>query len=129
MRRYEMMIIISDTLEEDEAVEVFESAKQVLADGIRTELVSQVSRAMHTLLIFNEKGNADPTTVAERQLKALAQRLAGFRAAFEYIQDYINIYGLRLWQEEFSRIVNYNVEQECNRFLRNKMMGLDEDFE
>lgn len=33
MRRYEMMIIISDTLDEDEAVEVFESAKQVLKDG------------------------------------------------------------------------------------------------
>ena len=33
MRRYEMMIIISDSLEEDEAVAVFDSAKKVLADG------------------------------------------------------------------------------------------------
>lgn len=36
-------------------------------------------------------------------------------------QDYVNIYGLKIWQEEVSRIVNYNVEQECNSFLRQKV--------
>lgn len=45
----------------------------------------------------------------------------GFRRSFEYIQDYINIYGLKIWQEEVSRIINYNVEQECNSFLREKV--------
>lgn len=46
----------------------------------------------------------------------------GFRRSFEYIQDYINIYGLKIWQEEVSRIINYNVEQECNSFLREKVL-------
>ncbi len=45
----------------------------------------------------------------------------GFRRSFEYIQDYVTIYGLKIWQEEVSRIVNYNVEQECNSFLRTKI--------
>lgn len=36
------------------------------------------------------------------------------------IQDYVNIQGLKIWQEEFSRIVNYYVEQECNSFLKKK---------
>jgi len=45
----------------------------------------------------------------------------GFRRSFEYIQDYVNIYGLKIWQEEISRIINYNVEQECNSFLRTKV--------
>jgi len=45
----------------------------------------------------------------------------GFRRSFEYIQDYVNIYGLKMWQEEMLRIVNYNVEQECNSFLRTKV--------
>lgn len=45
----------------------------------------------------------------------------GFRRSFEYIQDYVNIYGLRIWQEEVSRIINYYVEQECNSFLRQKV--------
>lgn len=46
----------------------------------------------------------------------------GFRRSFEYIQDYINIYGLKIWQEEISRIINYNVEQECNSFLREQVL-------
>ena len=90
--------------------------------------------------------------------------MSGFRRSFEYIQDYVNIYGLKIWQEEVgvcgvcvcvcvvcgvcgvcvcggegndsgcmilcfllssisqvSRIINYNVEQECNSFLRTKV--------
>ena len=62
--------------------------------------------------------------------------MSGFRRSFEYIQDYVNIYGLNIWQEEVSkflvywpvamvtqvsRIINYNVEQECNSFLRQKI--------
>jgi len=42
------------------------------------------------------------------------------RSASEYIQDYIRMNGLRLWQEEFTRIVQYNVEQECGPFLRKR---------
>jgi len=30
----------------------------------------------------------------------------------------VNIYGLKIWQEEFSRIINFNVEMECNSFLK-----------
>lgn len=45
----------------------------------------------------------------------------GFYRSFEYIQDYVSIYGLKIWQEEVSRIINYNVEQECNSFLRTKV--------
>lgn len=41
-----------------------------------------------------------------------------FRLKF---QDYININGLKIWQEEVTRIINYNVEQECNGFLRDKV--------
>ena len=48
----------------------------------------------------------------------------GYRRSFEYIQDYVNIYGLKIWQGEISRIINYNVEQECNSFLRNKVKNV-----
>lgn len=47
--------------------------------------------------------------------------MGGFHRSFEYIQDYVNIYGLKIWQEEVSHIINYNVEQECNNFLRTKV--------
>jgi WASH complex subunit strumpellin len=99
----------------------------VLSDGIRTELVRQVTEALHKLLIF--PAGASPTKVAEEQLMKLAARLQGFRTSFEYIQDYINIYGLRIWQEELSRIMNYNVEQECNRFLKKKVFDDESEYQ
>ena len=52
----------------------------------------------------------------------------GFRRSFEYIQDYIEIYGLKIWQEETSRIINFCVEQECNVFIRNKVRATDPNF-
>lgn len=46
-----------------------------------------------------------------RRLTLVEQQMTGFRTSFEYIQDYISMYGLKIWQEEMTRIVNYNVEQ------------------
>ena len=37
------------------------------------------------------------------------------------VQDYIDIAGLKMWQEELARVINYNVERECNRYLRRKV--------
>lgn len=92
--------------------------KQLLEDGIRKELVKQVAAALHYGLIFNPKAK---TNELEPRLIALAEQMSGFRRSFEYIQDYVNIYGLKIWQEEVSRIINYSVEQECNSFLRTKV--------
>ena len=92
--------------------------KQLLEDGIRKELVQQVALALHKGLIFNPKAK---TSELMPKLEGLGDRMNGFRVSFEYIQDYVNIYGLKIWQEEVSRIINYNVEQECNSFLRTKV--------
>jgi WASH complex subunit strumpellin len=56
----------------------------------------------------------------ERKLEELDHTLSGFRLSFEYISDYVSIYGLKIWQEELTRIINFNVEQECNVFQRKK---------
>jgi len=93
--------------------------KQLLEDGIRKELVRQVATALHGGLILSAK--AKPGELQSR-LKELGGRMDAFKRSFEYIQDYVNIQGLKIWQEELSRIVNYNVEQECNSFLRVKVM-------
>lgn len=37
----------------------------------------------------------------------------GFGRSVEYIQDYVDMAGLKMWQEELGRIVNCNIEQEC----------------
>lgn len=56
-----------------------------------------------------------------QRLEKLSEQLDGFRRSFEYIQDYANLYGLKIWQEEFSRIVYFYVEQECNTFSKKKI--------
>ncbi|XP_034278182.1 WASH complex subunit 5 [Pantherophis guttatus] len=92
--------------------------KQLLEDGIRKELVKRVAFALHRGLTFNPR--AKPSELMPR-LRDMAATMDGFHRSFEYIQDYVNICGLKIWQEEVSRIINYNVEQECNNFLRTKI--------
>lgn len=52
---------------------------------------------------------------------------------FDYIyfnlKDYVNINGLKIWQEEVTRIINYNVERECNGFLRNKVHAWESKYQ
>ncbi len=92
-------------------------SKQLLEDGIRKELVIQIVAALHSNLQFMGKSNAE----LMQRLEKLTEQIDGFRRSFEYIQDYVNIYGLKIWQEEFSRIIYFHVEQECNSFLKKKV--------
>ena len=92
--------------------------KKLLEDGIRKELVTRVASAFHNALVFNQKGVSNDLP---QVLLRLSSKTDGFRRSFEYIQDYLNIFGLKMWQEEVMRIINYNVEQECNTFLRQKV--------
>ncbi|XP_015680672.1 WASH complex subunit 5 [Protobothrops mucrosquamatus] len=92
--------------------------KQLLEDGIRKELVKRVAFALHRGLTFNPRAKLSELMP---RLKDMAATMDGFHRSFEYIQDYVNICGLKIWQEEVSRIINYNVEQECNNFLRTKI--------
>jgi len=78
--------------------------KEVLESGIRKELVRQIASYLNVNLDFKTVRLQD----FERSLTALGQKLDGFKQSFEYIQDYVSIYGLKIWQEEFSRIINYN---------------------
>ena len=93
--------------------------KRLLEDGIRKELVRQVSRALHDHLTFT--GNQKSRGELSSKLEKLGKTMEGFRRSFEYIQDYVRISGLKIWQEELSRVINFNVEQEANTFLRQKI--------
>lgn len=73
--------------------------KQLLEDGIRKELVKHISEALHSGLIFNTKSKAGASDLDER-LNALTKIIDGYKRSFEYVQDYINIYGFKIWQEE-----------------------------
>lgn len=98
--------------------------RQILKDGISKHLVDQISRALHLCLAFDTKPvrGKDPKNAVEAPLVMLRDTLDGFRKSFEYVQDYISMYGLKMWQEQFTRIVAFNTEQECNRFTRRKIL-------
>jgi len=87
--------------------------KQLLEDGIRKELVYRVASTLDQVLVF-PNGKIEEL---EKRLQILAEALDGYCRSFQYIQDYIRLQGLQVWQEEFMRIVNFNVEQECSSFL------------
>ncbi len=92
--------------------------KQLLEDGIRRELVRLITLTLHHGLAFNPKSRTSELTAKLNQLK---KTMTGLRTSFQYIQDYVNIAGLKIWQEELSRIFNFYVEQEANVFLKQKV--------
>jgi WASH complex subunit strumpellin len=88
-------------------------------------LVNRLSSVLNEVLVFpstNKKVAEMSTNELESILSTLAGKMHGFRRSFEYSQDYIGIYGLKMWQEEYGRIVNHSVERECNRFLKKKVL-------
>ncbi|XP_017775271.1 PREDICTED: WASH complex subunit strumpellin isoform X2 [Nicrophorus vespilloides] len=105
---------------------VYLDPKMLLEDGIRKELVQHISKALHCELIFSAKMKPDEL---EQRLRSLGNIMDGYKRSFEYIQDYVNINGLKIWQEEVTRIINYNVERECNGFLRNKVHDWESSFQ
>ena len=85
--------------------------KKLLEDGIRKELVIQVANALHSTLVFNSKVKVSDLNT---KLPELAHKIDGFRRSFEYIQDYVNLYGLKIWQEEYTRLDNSEkISEKC----------------
>lgn len=98
-------------------------ARQILQDGLRKELVRQVCQAMHkTIHLRASTTLVDISTDFDKIMDKLKHQMEGFRRSIEYIQDYVDLAGLKMWQEEVARVVNYNIEQECNRYLKRKVL-------
>lgn len=92
--------------------------KNLLEDGIRKELVRTIAHCMNDILVFPLPLRIEQF---ESVLEQLARTLNGYKRSFEYISDYVTVYGLKIWQEEFSRIINFFVEQECAVFLHQEI--------
>lgn len=91
-------------------------------------MVLQIANALDKSLQF-KVGTKNDIIEFEQRLTKLSTLLDGIRRSFQYISDYVNLYGLKIWQEEFSRIINYNIEQECNSFLKKKIFDEDSAYQ
>uniref|UniRef100_A0A182PF45 Strumpellin n=1 Tax=Anopheles epiroticus TaxID=199890 RepID=A0A182PF45_9DIPT len=85
-------------------------SRKLLEDGIRRKLVQNVAEAFHQQLIFSQKVKESELYP---KLEALHRIIHGYRRSFEYVQDYLNIHCMRIWNEEMARIIRFNVEKEC----------------
>ncbi|GET89819.1 hypothetical protein, conserved [Leishmania tarentolae] len=93
---------------------------RLLEDGIRKELVEHITRELHAGIWFDP---STPSTVEDldRELVQLGARLRGVRNSFEYIQDFVHVQGLKIWTEEFQRVVRFTLQVECNAFWPKKV--------
>ncbi|CAJ1027996.1 Hereditary spastic paraplegia protein strumpellin, putative [Leishmania lindenbergi] len=93
---------------------------RLLEDGIRKELVEHITRELHSGIWFDR---SKPSSVEEldKELVQLGARLRGVRNSFEYIQDFVNVQGLKIWMEEFQRIVRFTLQMECNALCPKKV--------
>ncbi|CAL8094255.1 unnamed protein product [Orchesella dallaii] len=97
--------------------------KRLLENGIRKELVREILKTLESNLIFGKANSTKDGALLKSKLQAMAQRLEGIKRSLEYIGDYVNSNGLRVFQEEFSRVLNFATEQECNSFTKAKILN------
>ena len=90
--------------------------RNILEEGLRRELVRRITSALQHTLIFRTLKPEELIT----KLSELSVTLKGLERAMEHIQDYIDISGLQVYHVEFSRVMNYHIEQEVNRYLQKK---------
>ena len=80
-----------------------------------------ISSTLHNGLIMNNVPKGKKVDLTQK-LESLQKTMNGLKTSFQYIQDYVNIPGLRIWQEELSRIFNFYVEQESNAYSKQKIL-------
>ena len=80
-----------------------------------------ISSTLHNGLIMNNSPKGKKVDLTQK-LESLQKTMNGLKTSFQYIQDYVNIPGLRIWQEELSRIFNFYVEQESNAYSKQKIL-------
>ena len=103
--------------------------QQLLDECLRKELVRVVSIIMHLGLSFDVPNDSDDSTLLKfrksnlKSFRMVANRIDGIRRAVESIQDYIGVSLVRIWGEEYSRIMHFYTEQETRRYTGEKTIN------
>lgn len=106
--------------------------KEILIDGLRKELCKKMARMLHEEFIFNnmevtatgidhsKQGAMGEFGIYEAKFMRLKNNFVGLKRSIEYIQDFLNVQGEKIWREELSRIIDYAVEKEATRLVNKK---------
>ena len=105
--------------------------KEILVDGIRKELGRTLAEMLHEGFIF-DKTKPDMSGEMFGKFMQLRDKIKGLKRSIEYIQDFLNIYGEKIWNEEMVRIIEFAVEKEATNLVNKKystgMMEAQENY-
>lgn len=73
---------------------------ELLENGLLKELSRHMNKKFEELLEGHLKKNQATSGNLLPRLQKLAESMDGYRRSLEYIQDYINIHGLKIWQKQ-----------------------------
>lgn len=93
--------------------------KEILVDGIRKELGRTLADMLHEGFIF-DKTKQDMSKEMFSKFEMLRDKIKGLKRSIEYIQDFLNIYGEKIWNEEIVRIIDFAVEKEAANLVTRK---------
>jgi len=92
--------------------------KEILVDGIRKELGKTLASMLHEGFIFEKKG--DLSSELMDKFVRLRDKIKGLKRSVEHIQDFLNIYGEKIWNEEIVRMIELAVDKEANTLVTKK---------
>ncbi|KAI5713146.1 hypothetical protein M8J75_014032 [Diaphorina citri] len=87
--------------------------KQLLHNGIKKQLAETILTELNKGLTFNTKSKTNKTDLMTK-LGQLAVVMDGHKRSFEYIQDYVGIYGLKVWYEVLNQVIEETVSSEID---------------
>ncbi|XP_061378405.1 WASH complex subunit 5 [Danaus plexippus] len=83
---------------------------ELLEEGLLRELDGHINKKFFEFIEPQAKKNNS----LMNRLQKLAESMEGYKRSLEYIQDYINIHGLRILQKQVSSIINQSVSKEIS---------------
>jgi WASH complex subunit strumpellin len=113
--------------------------KEILVDGLRKELCRKLATMLDQEFIFTNSRGAfyDKDEVNAKGMKVqdgmgafgdfgekfarLKDNFVGLKRAIEYIEDFLNVQGEKIWREELTKIINYHVDKEAVRLVNKRI--------
>jgi len=96
--------------------------QEILEEGLRKELISQILSAMHTHLQFSTKSTKMNAKSVESTLQTfvetihtLSRRMECFQKAIISLQDFLRMNGLEIYLQESARVIWWNTNIEMGK--------------
>ena len=90
----------------------------ILEEGLRYELLMTISDHLDKNLRFV---NCQSFAEAEAVLAGVGEKLDSLKCAVEYIQDLVCVYGLKIWYDEYNKLVSTYIDVEWNYIRRKEL--------